>query len=214
MKKNFARRRSAAEKHLAQACPKLATWIHSSGKCTLEPEWEREPYEALVRAVAHQQLHARAAEAILGRLLAHFPEESFPEPEQILKLRRPKMRSFGFSESKTEAIRGIAQAARDGIVPDRANCEGLTDTEIIERLVPLRGIGQWTVEMILIFTLGRMDVMPVDDYGVKSGLMHLYQLDAFPEKKDFAPFTDSWAPYRTIGAWYLWRLADAQKKTK
>ena len=214
MNKTFARKRRAAEQHLSEACPKIAAWIHESGKCTLEPQWTREPYEALVRAVAHQQLHGKAAEAILGRLTALFPEQDFPTREQLAKMRKAKMRTLGFSEAKSEAILGIAKASLKGIVPTRSAAESLSDEELVERLTSLKGIGKWTVEMFLIFTLGRTDVMPVDDFGVQSGLMHLYQLPEMPKKKAFGPLTDLWRPYRSIGAWYLWRLADARKPKK
>ena len=167
--------------------------------------------ESLVRAVAHQQLHARAAEAILGRLLAAFPEQEFPDARQLTKLKEEKLRSMGFSASKVATIQGIARATQKGIVPDRATAETLGDEELIERLVSLKGIGKWTVQMMLIFTFGRLDVMPIDDFGVRAGLEHLYQLTEPPKKREFSERTDHWSPYRSIGAWYLWRMADYRK---
>lgn len=168
--------------------------------------------ESLIRAVAHQQLHGKAAEAILGRLLALYPEQSFPTSQQLARMKIPKYRSLGFSESKAIAIIGIAKAASKGDLPDRKTAESMSDDELINALTELRGIGRWSVEMMLIFTLGRLDIMPVDDFGVKAGLMHLYELEEMPKKKVFGEWTDSWAPYRSIGAWYLWRLADDRKK--
>lgn len=209
--RGFQLRLRRAEKHLRNACPSMADFISASGRCELTPEWQREPMEALVRAVAHQQLHGRAAQAILGRLVALFPEQPFPQAGQLLKLRTPKFRSLGFSAAKVETIRCIAKAAIDGIVPTRELADQLADEELIERLVALRGIGRWTVEMLLIFTLGRLDVMPVDDFGVRSGLSHLYKLEATPKAKDFERLTADWSPYRSVGAWYLWRVADAAK---
>ncbi len=210
-KPSFTRKLRAAERHLAASCPKLESWIEQAGKCDLQPYWDRQPMESLVRAVAHQQLHGRAAEAILGRLLAAFPEQSFPEAMQLTRLKEDKLRAMGFSKSKVETIQGIARAAQEGVVPDRATAESMSDEELIERLVSLKGIGRWTVQMMLIFTLGRLDIMPIDDFGVRAGLGHLYKLKDPPKKPLFAERTDHWAPYRSIGAWYLWRLADSKK---
>jgi DNA-3-methyladenine glycosylase II len=118
---------------------------------------------------------------------------------------------LGFSGAKVIAIQGIAQAQLDQKLPDRIRTDSMSNEEIIEALIPLRGVGKWTVEMLLIFTLGRLDVMPVDDFGVKTGLMQLLSLKTMPKKTDFASLTDGWSPYRSIGAWYLWRIADATK---
>ncbi len=211
MQKTFDKKLRLAEKHLRAACPKMSDWIRDQGRCDLQPVWDREPFESLVRAVAHQQLHAKAAESILGRMLARFPNQPFPTALQLSRMRVPSYRQCGFSLAKTEAIRGIAKAIAAGKVPDRVNANAMTDEELIEALTELRGIGKWTVEMLLIFTMGRLDVMPVDDFGVRAGLMHLYELPEMPKKTEFAKWTDAWQPYRSIGAWYLWRLADARK---
>lgn len=190
----------------------MADWIEEQGKCTLEPYWSREPMESLVRAVAHQQLHGKAAESILRRLIERYPGQDFPDAGQLKRQRVTTYRSCGFSEAKAVAIRGIAASMLDGTLPTRSAASTMSDYELIESLSQLRGIGKWTVEMMLIFTLGRLDVMPMDDFGVKSGLMHLYSLPAMPRKTEFAQLTDAWQPYRSIGAWYLWRLADSKKK--
>jgi DNA-3-methyladenine glycosylase II len=174
------------------------------------PYWERSPYESLVRAVAYQQLHARAAVAILGRLTAKFAPSAFPTPEELAAAKVDELRAFGFSAAKVATIQGIARATLAGDVPTRQQAELLSNEDLIERLTTLRGIGQWTVEMLLIFTLGRLDVMPIDDYGVKSGLQSLYKLEDWPKRQHFA-VTDAWQPYRSIGAWYLWRVADGLK---
>jgi DNA-3-methyladenine glycosylase II len=159
-----------AEKHLAATDSKLARVIANHGRCGLAPYWDRSPYESLVRAVAYQQLHATAAQAILGRLINRFPDKPFPEPADIVALAPEELRPLGFSLAKATTIRGIAAGALDGVVPSRTTAEALTDDELIERLTTLRGIGRWTVEMLLIFTLGRLDVMPIDDFGVRAGL--------------------------------------------
>ena len=211
MQKSFEKKLRLAEEHLSSANPKLSHWIAQVGRCDLNPVWDREPFESLVRAVAHQQLHGRAAESILGRMIARFPHQTFPTPQQLIRMRVTSYRNCGFSMAKTEAIRGIAKGAYEGVVPSReiANC--MTDEALVETLTELRGIGKWSVEMLLIFTMGRLDVMPVDDFGVRAGLSHLVDLAETPKKADFAKWTDSWQPYRSVGAWYLWRLADARK---
>ncbi len=202
-----------AEKHLKIADPRLAKWIVECGRCQLTVAWDRSLYEALVRAIAHQQLHGRAAESILQRLVVAFAKSGheFPTPRQLSRARPERIKSCGFSTAKVLAIQGIAAAAARGELPNRAEAFALSDAELVERLLPLRGVGKWTVEMLLIFTLGRLDVMPVDDFGIRSGLQHLFDLTAHPKKSEFAGLTDHWAPYRTVGAWYLWRLADARK---
>jgi DNA-3-methyladenine glycosylase II len=201
-----------AEKHLAQANGRMANLIAQQGKCGLTPYWDRSPYESLVRAVAYQQLHARAAQAILGRLVARFPDDGFPTPEKIVALPLEEFRSFGFSLAKATTIQGIAQGALSGVVPTREAAEAMTDEALVEQITTLRGIGRWTVEMLLIFTLGRLDVMPIDDFGVRVGLQSLYRLKTKASKHDFARRTESWSPYRTVGAWYLWREADRLKE--
>lgn len=211
MTKAFQRKLRLAETHLQNACPTLANWIETQGKCELKPDWERETYEALIRAVAHQQLHSKAAEAILGRLIGRFPDQAFPTSKQLSRLRMESYRTCGFSEAKALAIIGIAKAQERGKIPNRADSAAMTDEMLISALMQLRGIGRWTVEMLLIFTLGRLDIMPVDDFGVRSALLKLYDLSEMPKKAEFTTYTNSWSPYRSVGAWYLWRYADAQK---
>lgn len=189
-------------------------WLVATvGPCRLQPEPLRSPYEALVRSVAYQQLHARAAEAILGRVLALYPDSNFPSPRQLLHSDPQRLRECGLSGSKLVAIRGIAQAALDGVIPDRAEAESLTDSELVARLVTLRGVGRWTVEMLLIFTLGRMDVLPVDDYGVREGYRRLKRLERAPTPRQLRDLGTDWAPQRSVAAWYLWRtpVLEAQR---
>ncbi|GBG15496.1 DNA-3-methyladenine glycosylase II [Novimethylophilus kurashikiensis] len=188
-----------------------AELITKVGPCMLKTHTEREPYEALVRAIAYQQLHSRAAEAILGRMLMLFPDGRFPDPEALLSLEDSALRGCGFSASKITAIRGIASAARDSLVPTSYEAASLSDEALIERLVQLRGVGRWTVEMLLIFTLGRADVLPVDDFGVREGWRVLKQLDEQPKPKALAQIGEAWRPYRSIAAWYLWRSAELAK---
>ena len=206
------RPRDAASRHLATD-PDFAALIGRVGRCGLTVERSRSPYEALVRAIAHQQVHGRAAEAILGRFVAFFPDQAFPRPEQVLALPDTAFRTAGFSAGKTASIRDIAMHARQGIVPTRAAAARIPDRVLIERLVAIRGVGQWTVEMLLIFTLGRPDVLPVDDFGVREGYRRLMGLAAQPKPKELAIIGTAWAPHRSTAAWYLWRAAGEGKLT-
>jgi DNA-3-methyladenine glycosylase II len=185
--------------------------IRQVGPCTLKPA-RRQPYEALVRAIAHQQVHGRAAEAILGRFIALCPEADFPAPEAVLALAPEAMRGAGLSANKVLAIRDIAEKAALGVIPNRAAARRLSDEVLIERLVALRGVGRWTVEMLLIFTLGRADILPVDDFGVREGYRIAAGLPEQPKPKALAEIGEGWAPYRTTAAWYLWRTADLAKE--
>ncbi len=158
-----------AAKFLSELDDDWARHITSIGLCRHESKPAREPYEALVRAVAYQQLHAKAGDAILGRLLALYPGVSFPAPEQLLTSDPESQRACGFSAAKLATIRGIAQATVEGIVPTLEEARRMPDASLIERLVSLRGVGRWTVEMFLIYSLERSDILPVDDFGVRQG---------------------------------------------
>lgn len=191
----------------------LRPLVKRIGPCTLVP-LQREPYEALVRAIAHQQVHGRAAEAMLNRFRALHEGEDFPPAEFVLALPPEALRGCGFSGSKVLAIQDIAAKTRDGLVPSLEEATTLADAALIERLVAIRGVGRWTVEMLLIFTLGRGDILPVDDFGVREGWRLLNGLDAQPKPKELAAIGESWKPWRSIAAWYLWRAADEGKKVK
>ena len=199
-----------AIQHLSAADPVLGAHITRVGPYRQKPE-KFEPYEALVRAIAHQQLHANAARAILARFVALYPADGFPPPAQVLSTSDAAMRGCGFSAAKTAAIRDIALKAAEGIVPSRRAAARLSDAELIERLMVIRGVGRWTVEMLLMGTLGRLDILPVDDFGVRDGYRHLHGLDALPKPRDLAAIGEMWAPYRSVAAWYLWRAADLAK---
>ena len=194
-----------ATDYLAALDPDWARHIAATGPCLHRATPGREPYEALVRAIAYQQLHARAAEAILGRLLALFPDDGFPAPRQLLEVAPETMRTCGFSASKLATIHGIAQAALDGAVPCREEALGMSDEALIERLVALRGVGRWTVEMLLIYSLERSDVVPVDDFAVREGYRRLKGLGKAPTPAQMRSLGAGWRPHRTVAAWYLWR---------
>lgn len=202
----------AARAFLA-ADPVMGPVVKQVGAFTLKPI-KREPYEALVRAIAHQQVHGRAAEAMLNRLIAHFPGEDFPTPTGILAMEDGALRACGFSGAKVAAILDIAHKSVGGLVPTRRAAARLPDEELIARLVALRGVGRWTVEMLLIFTLGRPDILPVDDFGVREGYRHAAGLDAQPKPKELAAIGQAWAPFRSAAAWYLWRAADLAKENR
>lgn len=199
-----------AEAHLSKRCPIMRRLIKAHGPCELVPQ-KRSPYEALVHAVAHQQLHANAAEAILGRFKALWPKSLFPKPEQILEASDEAIRGVGFSNAKLLAIRDIAAKTQSGLIPTRAAALKLSDEELIARIVEVRGVGRWTVEMLLIFTLGRPDVFPSDDYGVRNGWRIINKLEEMPKPKELRELAARWQPHRTLAAWYLWRAADAGK---
>jgi len=182
---------------LTAADPVLGAHIARIGPLKRRVPEFSELYPALLSAVAHQQLHARAAAAILGRLKALGGGE-FPAPEVLLALPDAALRGCGFSASKMTAIRDIAAKAVDGTIPSRARALRLRDSELIERLTRIRGVGQWTVEMLLIFTLRRPDVLPVDDFGVREGFKRLHGLAAQPKPKELARIGEVWAPYRDV----------------
>lgn len=182
-----------------------ARHIAAVGECGLQSMPQREPYEALIRAVSHQQVHAKAGDAMLGRLLALYPESDFPSPEQLLSVEPELQRACGFSMAKVTAIRGIAQATLDGVVPNLVDAQNMTDAELIERLITLRGIGRWTVEMFLVFTLERSDVLAVDDFGVREGYRLLKGLEKAPTPKQLREIGAAWQPHRTVAMWYLWQ---------
>lgn len=202
----------AARRHLS-CDPAFAALIQRAGPFTLKAE-KQSLYEALVRAVSHQQLHGNAARAIMGRFITLFPDAPFPLPEQVLAAEEAALRACGFSLSKIAAIRDICTKTLDGTVPHRRTAMRLSDEELIERLTSIRGVGRWTVEMLLIFTLGRPDILPVDDFGVRDGYRRLYGLDEQPKPRALAEIGKPWAPWRSIAAWYLWRASDEGKRSK
>jgi DNA-3-methyladenine glycosylase II len=194
-----------AGNYLSELDTDWALLIERVGPCQLELQATREPYEALIRAIAFQQLHGRAAEAILKRFLALYPHRSFPLPEEILATENEVLRQCGFSARKLETIKRLAQASLEGQVPVLEQAKQLSNDELIKELTLLQGIGPWTVEMFLIFTLGRMDILPTHDFGVREGYKKMKALAQQPTPKALAQIGEPWSPYRSIAAWYLWR---------
>ena len=188
--------------------------IRAHGPCELVPEPARSPFDSLVSAVAHQQLNGTAAATILGRFRALFPRKRFPTARQIGDVSDEALRACGFSYAKIAAIRDIAAKTLDGTVPTSRAIQKMPDAEIIERLVQVRGVGRWTVEMLLIFKLGRPDVLPADDFGVRSGARIAFGLAEMPTPKELLAMGEPWHPHATTAAWYLWRAADAAKEKR
>ena len=199
---------NAAAAHLAQVDPVMGRLIDEVGPCILKPRTTRSPFESLARAIAFQQLHEKAAESIVKRFIALFPGRRFPRPEDVLAADVAAIRGAGFSMAKTLALRDLAARTLDGTVPPGRAIRTLDDEAIVEQLTEVRGIGRWTVEMLLIFQLGRPDVLPVDDFGVRNGFRIAYRKRAMPTPAQVRRYGERWKPYRTAAAWYLWRAAD------
>jgi DNA-3-methyladenine glycosylase II len=195
-----------ALKHLRDD-PVMAGLIERVGPVKLRPR-RLPPFESLVHAIIHQQLSGQAAGTILGRFRALFGDDSFPTPEAVLRASPERLRSAGLSRPKAGYVLGIAQKAADGWVPSLDECHQMTDEELVERLTEVKGVGRWTVEMLLIFNLGRPDVLPVHDLGVRKGFQFAYAKRKLPEPEQLARYGARWAPFRTAAAWYLWRAAD------
>lgn len=199
-------------KKLAKIDPLFARLVREHGPLAVTPKRGRwQPYQALVRSVAYQQLHGKAAATIFNRFLDKFGGK-FPTPEQILKLRTPTFRACGFSASKTAAIQDIARHTMIGTVPTRAAALRMSNEELITRLTQIKGVGRWTVEMFLIFTLGRPDVFSAGDFGIRNGYRIAAKLPAMPTEKELAKIAERWAPYGSLACLYLWRAADAAKE--
>jgi DNA-3-methyladenine glycosylase II len=197
--------------HLTRADAVLGGLIRAVGPCRLEVAAECHPFQTLARAIAHQQLNGTAANTILGRLVDSCGAGVFPTPEQVLAASAESLRAAGFSFAKVAALQDLAQKTLAAVVPDAATLLELSDEEIIARLTQVRGIGRWTVEMLLVFHLGRPDVLPVDDFGVRAGFRATYGLSRLPPPKALAAWGERWKPYRTTAAWYLWRANELKR---
>jgi len=196
-----------AHAHLSRVDPVLRRLIRRVGPCTIRAD-RRTPYEALVSAVAHQQLNGTAAGTILRRFRALFPGRGFPKPEAVAAISDEAIRSAGFSRAKLAAIRDLTRRALSGELPSRRVLGRWEDDAIVERLTECRGVGRWTVEMFLMFTLAREDVLPVHDFGVRNGFRLAYGLDDMPSTQELADHGERWRPHRTTASWYLWRAVD------
>ncbi|HEU5091334.1 MAG TPA: DNA-3-methyladenine glycosylase 2 family protein [Nitrospira sp.] len=198
--------------YLSNADPVMRRLIEEVGPFMLKPKIRRSPFESLARAIAYQQLHDKAAESILKRFIALFPGRRFPRPDELLAVNVRSIRKAGFSRAKVSALRDLALKTLDGTVPTGREVGILDDHAIIDRLIEVRGIGRWTVEMFLIFQLGRPDVLPVDDFGLRNGFRIAYRRPLMPTPKQLLQYGERWKPHRTVAAWYLWRAADRERQ--
>jgi DNA-3-methyladenine glycosylase II len=205
-----AHRRAMRRRELALAatCPTMGRQVAAAGRCDMAPVPGFSPFHALARAITHQQLNGTAAQSIFRRLVALYAPAEFPAPAQLLASSDAELRACGLSYSKIAALRDLARKVEDGTVPTAEAMHALADEEIIARVAQVRGIGRWTVEMMLMFQLGRGDVLPVDDFGVCSGFRLAYGLKGMPLPRALAEFGARWAPHRSIAAWYLWRAVE------
>jgi len=198
--------------HLSRSDKALRALIKRVGPCLLRARNHKSPFEALMRSITYQQLNGTAASTILGRVKALYPGRRFPRPADILATSDEQLRGAGLSRAKVAAIKDLAAKAISGIVPARRGVSTLSDEDIVQRLTVVRGIGPWTVEMMLIFYLGRPDVWPVTDYGVRKGFARIYGLGDLPSPKELLAHGEKWRPYRSIAAWYCWRAAELKEE--
>jgi DNA-3-methyladenine glycosylase II len=194
-----------AMQHLSAKDEKLATLIAETVQFQIDMEAAQSPYEALMESIAYQSISGKAAATIFSRVKALGSNGRAPSPEEMLGLRKPVLRKAGLSGAKILAMKDLAQKTIDGVVPTLEQAQKLSDEELVERLVSVRGIGAWTVEMFLIFNLGRPDVLPIYDLGVKKGWSVTYGKKHMPKPKELLAFGEQWRPYRTVASWYMWR---------
>jgi 3-methyladenine DNA glycosylase/8-oxoguanine DNA glycosylase len=194
--------------HLRAADPRLADLIGRAGPFTMRPEPTQSLFAALMRSIVYQQLTGKAASTILGRVVKTCAPGRFPTPRQVLEIAPERLREAGLSTAKTAAVRDLAAKTLDGTVPSLARVRRMDDEEIIERLTEVKGIGRWTVEMLLIFRLGRPDVFPVSDLGVRKGYGRVFQRGRLPEPASMLRRGERWRPYRSVASWYLWRALE------
>jgi 3-methyladenine DNA glycosylase/8-oxoguanine DNA glycosylase len=197
-----------AHHHLRQQDPRLGEWIEQLGPLEVPARPNCEPFLALLESIAHQQLAGAAARAIWTRVLGLFDGDP-PTPQRVIALGEAHLRSAGLSRSKALSMRDIAARALAGDVPSAERIAEMAEAEVYEQLTRIRGVGPWTVDMLMIFTLRRPDVMPVTDYGVRKGFQRLYRKRVLPTPKQILQTAERWRPYRSTAALYLWRIADA-----
>ena len=202
-----------AHQHIAATDPRIAALIARSLRYNIKPAPLIRPFDALAESIAYQQLSGKAAATIFGRVRALYPRRKYLDPEKILATPDESFRAAGLSRSKIAAVKDLAAKTIDGTVPSARAIARMSDEEIILRLTEVRGIGRWTAEMLLLFDLGRPDVWPVDDYGVRKGFAKIFGRRKLPTPKELMKLGEKWRPYRSVAAWYFWRALDAPKKT-
>jgi DNA-3-methyladenine glycosylase II len=194
-----------AVRHLSERDEQLKRLIAETAPFQIPAEEAQSPYEVLLEAIAYQSISGKAAATIFGRIKALGENGRPPSPESMLKIPKAKLRKAGLSGAKVVAMKDLARKTIEGIVPTHEQALLLSDEELVERLVSVRGIGAWTVEMFLIFRLGRPDVLPIHDLGVKKGWSVAYGKKHIPKPKELLKFGERWRPYRTVASWYMWR---------
>ncbi|MCB0879110.1 MAG: DNA-3-methyladenine glycosylase 2 family protein [Thermoleophilia bacterium] len=202
--------RTAAVEHLRSVDPKLATLIDAAGEFDVRPERVVDPYPYLLRSIVFQQLNGTAAATIHGRVLDLFGGE-VPPPEQLLAADVQLLRGAGLSGSKAASVQDLARHAAAGELPTSDEVGTLSDLELVDRLTAVRGIGPWTVHMLLMFRLGRPDVLPTGDFGVREGWRMLHGREAQPTPAQFRDAAEHWRPYRSVASWYMWRCVDLHR---
>jgi 3-methyladenine DNA glycosylase/8-oxoguanine DNA glycosylase len=203
---SVATKLAPAEAYLSKVCPVMRVAVKRHAAFPEPSRSDFGPYEALARSIAYQQLSGKAAATIYGRVLALYDDAPAPPPDALLETPDETLRGAGLSRQKIAALKDLAQKRLDGIVPAAGEIEHLPDDEIVARLTAVRGVGRWTVEMYLIFTLGRPDVWPVDDLGVRKGAERLFETSFTP--KTLMAFGEKYSPWRSAMAWLCWRATE------
>jgi 3-methyladenine DNA glycosylase/8-oxoguanine DNA glycosylase len=208
-----------AHAFLSRTDDRLARVIQQIGKFQFVLDQCDSVYESLLEAIAYQSISGKAAATIFARIKALGSNGNCPTPQEILRMRKQTLRKAGLSNAKILAVKDLAKKTIDGIVPTLPEAEKMSDEELVERLISVRGIGAWTVEMFLIFRLGRPDVLPIRDYGVQKGFALTYRKRRIPKPKELLKFGERWRPWRTVASWYMWRAVqlagtDSRKITK
>ncbi len=204
---------SPAEKHLAGTDPRFAALIAHSLRYKIKSPTLTRPFDALAESIAYQQLSGKAAATIWGRVSALYPRRKYLDPRLVLQTKDESLRAAGLSHSKIAALKDLAAKTLDGTVPSARALARMTDEEIVARLITVRGIGRWTVEMLLLFDLARPDIWPVHDYGVRKGFAKTFGRRKLPTPKQLLKFGEKWRPYRSVAAWYFWRALDNKGRT-
>jgi DNA-3-methyladenine glycosylase II len=202
---NLAFDLSEAIRHLSERDEILRALIAETAPFQIDVADAQSPYEVLMESIVYQSISGKAAATIFGRIKALGADGRSPSPEQMLKIPPKKLRKAGLSGAKVLAMKDLAKKSIEGIVPTHEEALQLSDDELVERLVSVRGIGAWTVEMFLIFRLGRPDVLPIHDLGVKKGWSVAHGKKYMPKPKELLEFGERWRPYRTVASWYMWR---------
>jgi DNA-3-methyladenine glycosylase II len=199
--------------HLRKTDPRFVEWIDRIGMLELPTPPVREPYVALLESIAHQQLAGAAARAIWARVMGLFAD-GVPCPKRLADMTEAELRGAGLSRSKALAMKDICARVNAGKIPSTSLIAQMSDADIYTQLLEARGVGMWTVDMLMMFALSRPDVMPVTDYGVRKGFQVLYRKRALPSPKQLLKYSEKWQPHRSVAALYLWRIAETAKKPK